>query len=69
MDKNTEKGLDPMYVARQILKSIINRKEETLIAPFYVHLAVCLRVMAPWLFFKIMARRARKEAALENKER
>lgn len=61
MDETTAKGLDPKYVAKIVRKCVVNKKEEYYITPFYIQMAICLRYMAPWLFFKIQAAKAKKE--------
>ena len=66
MDSTTKSGLSPDFVASKVLKCVIERIPEMTVAPFYVQLAICLRAMSPWLFFKIMEHRARKEQNLKK---
>lgn len=68
MDKTTQSGLKPDYVANQILYCITHKQSELTLAPFYVRLVIGLRVLAPCLYFKIMAHRAKKEQSLIKKK-
>ena len=69
MDETTVRGYDPHFVAKKIVNCVQQRQDELILAPFHVKLAICLRVLAPWLYFKIMARRARKELSLNNNKK
>jgi len=60
-DATTKAGLAPDYVASKVVSCVINKTPEMTVAPFHVQLAIALRSMSPWLFFKIMEHRARKE--------
>jgi len=60
MDKTTENGYQPDYVAQCILKSILYQKKEITIAPFSARAAMVIRTLFPSLFFWIMERRAKK---------
>jgi len=60
MDKTTENGYQPDYVAQCILKSVLYQQKEITIAPFTAKVAIILRVLFPSLFFWIMERRAKK---------
>lgn len=62
MDQTTENGYQPEYVAKCILKSVLNQEKEITIAPFSAKCAIVLRTFFPSLFFWIMERRARKSA-------
>lgn len=62
MDDSTKKGLKPEYVAQEICKCVIKKRDELTLAPFHVQFVICLRALAPWLFFKLMAARAKKES-------
>ncbi|GFS12380.1 dehydrogenase/reductase SDR family member 7B [Elysia marginata] len=66
VDQTTKNGYDPHFVAKKIINCVQQRQDELILAPFYVKLAICLRVLAPWLYFKMMARRARKELVMNN---
>ncbi|KAK7111322.1 dehydrogenase/reductase SDR family member 7B-like [Littorina saxatilis] len=61
MDKTTESGMAAEAVAERVLRSVLYRQPEEIIAPLHHHLAVILRVVAPQVFFTIMAKRARKQ--------
>ncbi|XP_072748613.1 dehydrogenase/reductase SDR family protein 7-like [Anoplolepis gracilipes] len=60
MDKTTETGYQPEYVAECILKSVLKQEKETTIAPFSAKAAIVLRTLFPSLFFWIMQKRAKK---------
>uniref|UniRef100_A0A0B7ASF9 Dehydrogenase/reductase SDR family protein 7-like n=1 Tax=Arion vulgaris TaxID=1028688 RepID=A0A0B7ASF9_9EUPU len=64
VDDNTKAGLKPENVARQILKCVISQTDELTLAPLHVQFIIALRNLAPWLFFKVMAARAKKESNL-----
>ncbi|GFO41823.1 dehydrogenase/reductase sdr family protein 7-like [Plakobranchus ocellatus] len=68
-DQTTLNGYDPHFVAQKIVNCVQRRCDELILAPFYVKLAICLRVLAPWLYFKIMARRAKKELSANDKHK
>lgn len=67
VDTTTKSGLKPEYVASEIVKCVTRKVDELILAPFHVHLAICLRTLAPWLFFQIMASRAKKESSQYSK--
>ncbi|BFZ02906.1 hypothetical protein BsWGS_05945 [Bradybaena similaris] len=67
VDTTTKSGLKPEYVASEIVKCVTRKVDELILAPFHVQLAICLRTLAPWLFFQIMASRAKKESAQYSK--
>ncbi|XP_031840904.1 dehydrogenase/reductase SDR family protein 7-like [Nomia melanderi] len=60
MDKTTEAGYSPEYVAHCILRAILNNEKDVVIATFIPKFAVYLRTLCPSLYFWIMHRRARK---------
>lgn len=60
MDKATEDGYQPEFVAECILKSVLKQEKEVTIAPFSPKAAIVLRTLFPSLFFWIMQKRARK---------
>ncbi|XP_012225368.1 dehydrogenase/reductase SDR family protein 7-like isoform X1 [Linepithema humile] len=62
MDKTTESGYQPEYVAECILKSVLKQEKELTIAPFSPRCAIVLRTLFPSLFFWIMQKRAQKLA-------
>jgi len=62
MDKTTESGYQPKYVAECILKSILKQEKEIIIAPLSPKCAIILRTLFPSLYFWIMQKRAKKLA-------
>ncbi|XP_011689663.1 PREDICTED: dehydrogenase/reductase SDR family protein 7-like [Wasmannia auropunctata] len=62
MDKATETGYQPKYVAERILKSVLKQEKEVTIATFAPKCAIILRTLFPSLYFWIMQKRARKLA-------
>jgi len=62
MDKTTESGYQPKYVAECILKSVLKQEKEVTIAPFPPKCAIILRTLFPSLYFWIMQKRASKLA-------
>ncbi|XP_024878284.1 dehydrogenase/reductase SDR family protein 7-like [Temnothorax curvispinosus] len=62
MDKTTESGYPPKYVAECILKSVLKQEKEVTIASFSPKCAIVLRTLFPSLYFWIMQKRARKLA-------
>jgi len=62
MDKTTESGFQPKYVAECILKSVLKQEKEVTIASFSPKCAIILRTLFPSLYFWIMQKRARKLA-------
>lgn len=62
MDKATENGYQPGYVAECVLKSVLKQEKEVTIAPFTSKAAIVIRTLFPSLFFWIMQKRARKLA-------
>jgi len=67
LDPTTKAGLSPDYVASQVVSCVVNKMSEMTVAPLHVHLAIAIRSMSPWLFFKIMEARAKKEQKLMSK--
>uniref|UniRef100_A0A8C5KFF3 Dehydrogenase/reductase SDR family member 7B n=1 Tax=Jaculus jaculus TaxID=51337 RepID=A0A8C5KFF3_JACJA len=66
MDKNTAQGRSPAEVALDVLAAVGKRKKDVVLADFLPSVAVYLRTLAPGLFFKVMASRARKERKSKN---
>lgn len=60
MDKTTESGYEPAYVAQCVLKSVLYEREEITVAPLSPRAAMVLRSVFPSLLFWIMKGRARK---------
>jgi len=61
MDKTTENGMDPSYVAQTMLYAISKRKHELVLADTKTKVAAFLRSAMPNLLFKILAKRAKKD--------
>ncbi|XP_029174397.1 dehydrogenase/reductase SDR family protein 7-like [Nylanderia fulva] len=60
MDKTTENGYEPEYVAERIVKSVVKQETEVTIAPISPRAAIVLRTLLPSLYFWIMKNRAKK---------
>ncbi|XP_072794688.1 dehydrogenase/reductase SDR family member 7B isoform X3 [Vicugna pacos] len=60
-DKTTAEGRSPVEVAQDVLAAVGKRKKDVVLAGLAPSLAVYLRALAPSLFFRLMAARARKE--------
>ncbi|XP_059524305.1 dehydrogenase/reductase SDR family member 7B isoform X1 [Myotis daubentonii] len=61
MDETTAQGRVPADVARDVLAAVAKKKEDVVLASLAPSLAIYLRTLAPALFFRLMASRARKE--------
>ncbi|KAM5263873.1 dehydrogenase/reductase SDR family member 7B isoform 4-T4 [Ctenodactylus gundi] len=62
MDRNTAQGQSPAKVAQDVLAAVGKRRKDVILADLVPALAIYLRTLAPGLFFRIMASRARKES-------
>lgn len=60
MDKTTQEGYSPEYVADYTLKAVLKEEKDVLIAPITPKLAIYLRTLCPSLYFWIMQKRAKK---------
>lgn len=60
MDKNTEKGYTPEYVATKIIQAVVEKSKEEVISPLIPKVAIFLRKYFPSLYFLVMARRFEK---------
>ena len=49
------------FVSEEILRSVAGARQELVLAPMYVRLAILMRSLAPGLYRYVMARRAEKE--------
>lgn len=65
MDKTTQQGYSPEYVAEQVLAAILRNSSEVTVAPCLPRLAQFIRYICPSLYFFIMQRRAKKLAKEE----
>lgn len=69
MDKTTESGMDPVYVAEQILSAIIWQKDDVILAPLLHKLVIFIRTFIPTLYFKIMSMRAKSQRRQYRKDK
>ncbi|KAM4843825.1 dehydrogenase/reductase SDR family member 7B isoform 3-T3 [Thomomys bottae] len=60
-DKTTSQGQCPAVVARNVLIAVGKKEKEVIMADLVPSWAIYLRTLAPGLFFRIMASRAKKE--------
>nr|XP_051695739.1 dehydrogenase/reductase SDR family member 7B isoform X5 [Oryctolagus cuniculus] len=61
MDQNTAQGRSPAEVARAVLAAVGRKQKDVVLADLQPSLGIYLRTLAPGLFFRLMASRARKE--------
>ncbi|XP_038941337.1 dehydrogenase/reductase SDR family member 7B isoform X3 [Rattus norvegicus] len=66
LDKNTAQGRSAVEVAQDIFDAVGKKKKDVLLTDFLPTMAVYIRTLAPRLFFRIMASRARKERKSKN---
>ena len=60
MDKTTEEGYSPEYVADCILKAVLKQEKDVIVSSFTPKVAIYLRTLCPSLYFWIMYKRAKK---------
>lgn len=60
MDPSIEQGYSSDYVAAKIVKALVEKRKEIVIATILPRIAIFLRKYLPSIYFYIMARRARK---------
>ena len=60
MDKTTEEGYSPEYVADCILKAVLKQEKDVLVCSFTPKIAIYLRTLCPSLYFWIMYKRAKR---------
>ncbi|OZC09302.1 hypothetical protein X798_03643 [Onchocerca flexuosa] len=65
-DPNQAKGITPNYAAECIIKALVNRNTELILAPLSHRLTIFLRWFCPTLLFYIMHRRGLKEKSIKN---
>ena len=58
LDDATASGMSPDAAAGAILRMVISRDPELVLAPFFHRIIAVIRVLFPSLFFWIMKRRA-----------
>lgn len=61
LDKNTAQGRSAAEVAQDVFDAVGKKKKDVLLVDFLPSMAVYIRTLAPGLFFRIMAYKARKE--------
>lgn len=61
MDKNQETGMDPGYVSKEIVEAVRKNKEEVVISDAVPIFAIWLRFLLPFVYFRIMDRRAKRK--------
>nr|KAF6305214.1 dehydrogenase/reductase 7B [Pipistrellus kuhlii] len=61
MDETTARGRLPADVARDVLAAVGGKQQDVVLAGLVPAVAIYLRTLAPGLFFRLMASRARKE--------
>lgn len=66
LDKNTAQGRSAAEVAQDVLDAVGKKKQDVLLTDFLPTVAVYVRALAPRLFFRVMALRARKERKSKN---
>ncbi|XP_060059250.1 dehydrogenase/reductase SDR family member 7B isoform X2 [Erinaceus europaeus] len=66
MDTTTAQGRSPVEVAQDVLNAVRRKKKDVILADLLPSLAIYLRTLAPGLFFRLMASRARKEQKSKN---
>ncbi|XP_063443695.1 dehydrogenase/reductase SDR family member 7B-like isoform X3 [Mytilus trossulus] len=59
MDKTTQSGMAPSYVAEKILSAVEFEQNEVILSPVHHKIAIYLRTIVPNLFFKLMKSRAK----------
>ncbi|XP_046484140.1 dehydrogenase/reductase SDR family protein 7-like [Neodiprion pinetum] len=62
MDKSTEEGFTPEYVAEQVLKALLREASEVTVATFVPKAAILLRSVLPSVYFWLMRKRAKTVA-------
>ena len=59
MDATTAAGMEPSFVAGCILDCVVNKINELTLANFTSNIAIYLRTITPFVYFKIMELRAK----------
>lgn len=65
MDKATEQGYSSEYVAQKVLKAVLRKEKDVIIAPIAPKCAILIRSLFPSFYFWLMKKRARKLAKVE----
>lgn len=61
MDRTTQQGLSPDYVAGEIVKAVVTRRKEAVISTVLPRVAIVLRKFLPFVYFLVMERRAKQD--------
>lgn len=59
-DPNTEQGYSASFVAEKIVRAVVQKEKEVVIATALPRIAIFIRHFFPGLYFYIMAKRAKK---------
>lgn len=65
MDKATEQGYSSEYVAQKVLKAVLRKEKDVIIAPIAPKCAILIRSLFPSFYFWLMKKRARKLAKVD----
>nr|CAH7758700.1 unnamed protein product [Callosobruchus chinensis] len=65
MDATTEQGYKPEYVAKKIVKAVVEKTNEIVVSTMTPKLALFLRKYLPSVYFSVMAHRAKKSLTLK----
>jgi len=65
LDQTTQQGYSVEYVGKEVIRSILNKDNELVLAPLHHRLVILLRALLPSLYFYIMQKRANKDAKKE----
>jgi dehydrogenase/reductase SDR family member 7B len=68
MDDTTAHGADPIEMANDIVRAILDDKKDVILCSLAPKLAYWIRIYFPSLYFWIMAKRARKLSKQANKQ-
>lgn len=68
-EKELNQGMKPEYVARRIVRAVTERSDDVVVGPIHHRLAIVLRTLSPFLYFRIMIQRANssRKQYLKNK--
>ena len=68
VDPTTAQGMEPSYVAMDIIKAVECQEEDVIIADIKTNLGILLKNFYPALFYRIMKKRAIREKAQKEKD-
>ncbi|KAJ8920678.1 hypothetical protein NQ315_004817 [Exocentrus adspersus] len=66
MDPTTESGYSPEFVAQKIVEAVVENKKEIIISTWLPKIAIFLRKYIPFLYFLVVAHRAKKSLKQSN---